>query len=107
MSRGESSTEYHARPSRKRRWKSFYESDTVHLIDEPTWNAYRQMYYKTDTVAYRGIGITFDWDDFKTFLRDMGPKPKGMVLSRKDKSKDFCKENCEWVSKAQSNKGIV
>lgn len=50
---------------------------------------------------YGGKGITVcpEWHDFKTFLRDMGPRPKGYFLNRKDKDGPYSPDNCEWNSR--------
>jgi len=38
-----------------------------------------------------------EWlDSFEKFSNDMGSKKKGQMLSRKDKEKPYCKDNCFW-----------
>ncbi len=51
-----------------------------------------------DYPSYGGRGITFDpaWDDFTSFLRDMGPCPKGLTLGRIDNDKGYTASNCTW-----------
>lgn len=48
---------------------------------------------------YGGRGITFDaaWDNFLDFLNDMGPRPKGSTLERRDANGPYAKWNCEWA----------
>lgn len=46
-----------------------------------------------------GTEVSKDWKDFNNFVKDMGTKPEGLFLVRKDKMKGFYKENCEWASK--------
>lgn len=48
-------------------------------------------------------GITFDprWRDFPAFLADMGERPPGMTLERKDNNGPYCRENCVWVTQHQ------
>lgn len=50
-----------------------------------------------------GRGITFDprWKDFANFLADMGERPRGMSLERRDNSDPYCKANCVWATQHQ------
>lgn len=38
-------------------------------------------------------------DGLETFANDMLPIPPQFQLSRKDSTKPFCKDNCEWISR--------
>jgi hypothetical protein len=42
--------------------------------------------------------IPFDpaWSSFEVFLQDMGERPDGMTLDRKDNAKGYSKSNCKW-----------
>ena len=54
-----------------------------------------------DYYGGRGIKVCERWsglDGFPNFLEDMGPRPEGMTLNRKNGSKEYNKQNCEWVS---------
>lgn len=51
----------------------------------------------------RGISYTKEWDDFESFLKDMGERPEGHTLDRVDVNRDYSKENCRWAdSKTQA-----
>jgi len=59
---------------------------------------------------YGGKGITYDfsWKDFSNFYADMGDRPEGLELDRKDNSKGYSKENCRWVTHKENcnNRGM-
>ena len=71
----------------------------------PTYNSYNAMFQrcynpKAENYIYyggRGIGIDPEWAFFEKFLEDMGEKPDGYQLDRKDNDGDYCKTNCHWV----------
>jgi hypothetical protein len=44
----------------------------------------------------KGIGVCAEWLKFENFLRDMGERPEGKTLDRKDGSKGYNKSNCRW-----------
>lgn len=49
---------------------------------------------------YGGRGIVFDkkWTEFVGFLEDMGERPVGTTLDRKDGNKGYFKSNCRWAT---------
>jgi hypothetical protein len=49
----------------------------------------------------RGIGICARWSSFEEFLADMGPKPLGMTLERKEVNGDYEPANCKWASRKE------
>lgn len=59
-----------------------------------------------DYAFYGARGITMDplWDSFVLFFEDMGSRPPGMTLDRKDNELGYGPTNCKWSTpKEQSN----
>jgi hypothetical protein len=74
-----------------------------------SWASMRRRCYGKNTEKYksyggRGITVCNEWDDFNTFLKDMGERPNEMTLDRIDVNGNYCKENCRWAdAKTQRN----
>jgi hypothetical protein len=56
-----------------------------------------------DYSRYGGRGIKFceHWNDFIVFFTDMGKRPAGTSLERKDNNKGYNKQNCVWATQTQ------
>lgn len=39
------------------------------------------------------------WEDFAVFLADMGERPDGTTIDRRDNTKGYWRDNCRWASK--------
>ena len=67
------------------------------------WQAMVQRCTNSNSKGYkyygkRGITVNKKWFKFEGFLEDMGEKPEGLTLDRKNNEKGYYKENCRWVS---------
>lgn len=52
----------------------------------------------------RGITITERWNRFENFLEDMGERPAGTSLERRNNDFGYFKENCKWDTRAAQNR---
>lgn len=52
----------------------------------------------------RGISVCLQWADFCNFISDMGPRPEGLTLERKNNDGNYEPDNCKWATrKEQAN----
>lgn len=86
---------------------------TTHgLYGSPTYLSWRAMIARcTDSThrqfkdyGGRGISISPDWiQSFERFLSDVGPRPAGKTLDRKDSNGNYCPGNCKWSTPTEQN----
>lgn len=81
----------------------------MHPSAHPLYNTWKKMRDRcqnpraTQYPYYGGRGVTVcdRWNDFMAFAADMGPRPDGHTLDRKDSSGDYMPTNCRWASRAE------
>lgn len=88
-------------------------SRTTHgMTDSPTWLSWKSMQNRCTcetspdypTYGGRGIKVCARWDSFENFLADMGERPRGKTLDRKDSNGNYEPGNCQWSTpKRQAN----
>lgn len=62
---------------------------------------------KSDNYKYyggKGIDVCERWGSFDNFLVDMGLRPNGTTLDRKDNNGNYEPNNCVWSTKAEQMK---
>ena len=72
----------------------------------PTYNSWATMQQRCNNhkaTSYpryggRGIKVCERWATFSNFLADMGVRPEGKTLDRRDNGGDYTSENCRWSS---------
>lgn len=78
----------------------------------PTWYSWNAMVRRCTDESFepykrygaRGIKVCDSWMKFENFLADMGERPEGTTLDRRDNDKGYEPGNCRWAtSEEQSN----
>lgn len=74
-----------------------------HSVEYVTWSNMMARCYDKSNRHYknyggRGIAVSARWHKFANFYSDMGRKPLGLTLERKDNDEGYSFENCTWAS---------
>lgn len=81
-----------------------------HDMTNPTYRSWQAMRTRCNGTGgdrsvkeylERGITYTFRWNSFEAFVADLGERPEGTTLDRKDNTKGYYKENCRWATPSQ------
>lgn len=74
-----------------------------------TWVSMRDRCNNSNNKRYpayggRGITVCERWSSFENFYEDMGERPKGKTLDRKDNNGNYEKDNCRWATKVEQSR---
>lgn len=77
--------------------------------ERKTWNSMWERCTKPTHKAWkhyggRGISICDRWKDFEAFYEDMGAKPNGTSIERKDSNGSYEPGNCVWADINEQNR---
>jgi len=83
----------------------------LHTIDgrasHPLYGVWKEMIARCHRESHRdyhyygqrGIRVCYGWRrSFAQFLNDMGPRPEGMTIERRNNDDDYEPKNCYWAT---------
>ena len=76
-----------------------------------TWASMKARCYNERNTRYydyggRGIKVCKRWDIFENFLADMGVRPKGVSIDRRDNHRGYSPDNCYWATPKQQQNNM-
>lgn len=80
----------------------------IHTPTYKTWSMMLSRCNNPKATGYhnyggRGIRVCKRWHKFENFLADMGPRPPGMTIDRKNVNGHYTKRNCRWATARQQS----
>jgi len=76
------------------------------LSQSPTYQSWRSMKQRCGNPrvpSHVQISYTPEWENFETFLRDMGERPAGKTLDRINVFRGYAPRNCRWATVETQN----
>jgi hypothetical protein len=74
------------------------------------WKSMKQRCYNKKNKSYknyggRGIKMCDRWkNSFIEFYKDVGKKPEGLSINRKNNDEGYTPQNCEWSNRKEQNR---
>lgn len=67
------------------------------------WQNMKQRCFNKNAKSYknyggRGIAVCRRWMKFENFFADMGMRPAGLTIERKNNERNYCPSNCIWAT---------
>lgn len=86
-----------------------YVPDKKNMPEFESWRGMIERCTNKNSISYpnyggKGIKVCEAWMDFYVFFKDLGERPKGSTLDRKDVYGDYCKDNCRWATQAEQSR---
>lgn len=88
---------------------TFQETHGMSLTTEyEIWASMKKRFNNPAHAAYpryggRGVTVCPEWEKFENFYADMGPRPTGMSIERKDNDEGYSKGNCIWATDTEQS----
>jgi hypothetical protein len=85
------------------------------MTDTPEWTAWNSMVQRCTCKTHaawgdyggRGITVCKRWLKFENFFKDMGPRPAGTTLDRKNNARGYSPANCRWATWEEQQYSVV